>query len=111
MEICGFIQGELLCPLLFHLFFFFFYFLSFFPTVGVGTACQHLVKHNGIGSISGMLGADLIPGSAQWVKDLGLLQLRLRFQPLAWQLPKRKKKKMHIRDQHLSWVEQGAAQV
>ena len=64
--------------------FFFFYFLSFFPTVGVGTACQHLVKHNGIGSISGMLGADLIPGSAQWVKDLALPLLQLMQRSQLW---------------------------
>lgn len=44
-------------------------------------------------------GADSIPGWAQWIKDPGLLQLQLGFDPLAqnfhmlWMWPKIKKKK------------------
>ena len=41
---------------------------------------EFLLWCNKIDGVSGALGCSLIPSLAQWVKDLALLQLRLRSQ-------------------------------
>lgn len=45
---------------------------------------EFLLWRNGIGSISGALDTDLIPGLAQWVKDLAWPQLQLWLGSDSW---------------------------